>query len=85
MLEFDTFYPEHLGLSIDRPDDWMIYARKIKDIMLAAMPHVKNSEIGYRDIKDYDNFVTKIAMKTGESVYRKPEETSKTTEAEKKA
>lgn len=53
VIEFNTFYPDYLNLSQDNEDDWQIYARKIKNIMLAAMPHLKNSENGFRDVKDY--------------------------------
>lgn len=56
VIEFETYYPDHLGLSIDNPNGWEVYARKVKDIMLKAMKHVKDSNSGYRDIRDYDTF-----------------------------
>lgn len=59
-IEFDTFYPEYLGLNHDKEDDWKIYANKIKEIMLKAMPGVKNSESGYRDCKAYYDYILSL-------------------------
>jgi len=60
-LEFNTFYPEYLNLSQDNENDWMIYARKVKDIMLKAMPHATNSESGFRDMKEYEKIIKDLA------------------------
>lgn len=55
VTEFDTFYPDHLNLKNE--DDWEIYARKLKNIMLTAMPDKKNSESGFRDLKEYKKLI----------------------------
>lgn len=44
--------------------------------MLKAMPRVQDSNVGFRDIKEYDEFITNIAMKTGEHVYRESRQTA---------
>ncbi|EAR88356.1 acyltransferase (macronuclear) [Tetrahymena thermophila SB210] len=76
VTEFNTFYPDHLNLSHDKEDDWKIYARKVKDIMLAAMPNKKNSESGFRDVKEYES----IIFPRKEKQTNKAEETTTPTE-----
>jgi len=44
--DFGTFDPEYLNLKEE--DDWKIYARKVKNVMLKALD-LKNSEQGYTD------------------------------------
>ena len=38
----------------------MIYARKVKDIMLKAMPHTTDSESGFRDVREYDEQIQNL-------------------------
>ncbi len=51
IYEFDTFYPDHLGLK-DPEKDWGIYAEKIKSIVSKALD-VPSTEFGFRDYKEY--------------------------------
>jgi len=50
VIELDTFYPEFLNLSKDRENDWIVYADKVKEIMLKAKKdHLKTSNSGFQD------------------------------------
>jgi len=50
----DTFYPEYLNLSKDNENDWIIYADKVKEIMLKAKKdRLKTSNSGYRDVLEF--------------------------------
>lgn len=77
VTEFNTYYPDHLNLSVDNEDDWKIYARKLKDLMLAAMPEKKNSESGFRDVKEY------MTVVFGDKNKKKQTETATTAEGKK--
>jgi len=47
----DTFYPEYLNLSKDNENDWIIYADKVKEIMLKAKKdRLKTSNSEYKDV-----------------------------------
>ena len=48
--DLGVFHPEYLNLKEE--DDWKIYARKVKDVMLKALD-LKNSEMGYLDNVTY--------------------------------
>ncbi len=61
VIEFDTFYPDYLNLSIENcENDWVIYAKKVKEIMLKAMPGVISSESGFRDCKAYYDYILSL-------------------------
>ena len=54
ILELDTFYPEYLNLSKDNENDWIIYADKVKEIMLKAKKdRLKTSNRRYRDVLEF--------------------------------
>lgn len=55
VYEFDVYFPDHLNLK-DRENDWQIYAKKIKSIMAKCLK-VPETEYGFRDYKDYLNFL----------------------------
>lgn len=38
-------------------EQWEVYAKAVKSIMLKAMPHMKNSESGFREVKDYQGII----------------------------
>jgi hypothetical protein len=35
----------------------VIYAEKIRAVMLKAMPHLEDSSSGFRDVKEYETLV----------------------------
>jgi len=53
----------------------MIYARKVKDIMLKAMPHTTDSESGFRDVREYEEMIWNL--KRGENSAKSSDETKK--------
>ena len=53
VIELDTFYPEYLNLSKDRENDWIVYADKVKEIMLRAKDRLKTSNSGYGDVIEF--------------------------------
>ena len=56
VIEFDTFIPDYLGLSHEREDDWQVYAKKIKEVMLKATG-LEDSQSGFRDVSEYEKII----------------------------
>jgi len=54
ILELDTFYPNYLNLSKENENDWIVFADKVKEIMLKAKTdHLKTSNSGCKDILEF--------------------------------
>lgn len=52
VTEFDVFDPTYLKLNKNSEDDWMIYMKKVKEVMLKCLG-AQNSEAGFNDKKEY--------------------------------
>ena len=51
LYDMGTYYPDQLNLKSE--DDWEIYAKKVKEIMLKTLD-VKSIELGYADRVEYE-------------------------------
>jgi lysophosphatidylcholine acyltransferase/lyso-PAF acetyltransferase len=51
VYDLGTYYPDQLNLKSE--DDWEIYAKKVKEIMLKTL-EVKSSEMGFADMREYE-------------------------------
>lgn len=54
VYEFDTYFPDHLNLK--EPEDWEIYSKKCRNIMLKA-GNFKDTQSGYRDYRLYEEWL----------------------------
>lgn len=52
VYDLGTYYPDQLNLKSE--DDWELYAKKIKEIMLKTLD-LKSTELGFADFNEYEN------------------------------
>ena len=56
VVKIGPFYPDHLNLNVNNPNDWKKYAEKVRDIMAKCLG-VEKSDSSVSESIDYKKFI----------------------------